>query len=148
MQPSGRQIKLNRFQEKAEYDETSRQQEKPRYAYEYDYEHKPVDKSDPDWKIKWLRQTKKDLVGYLLDLTLRRDINAVMFKTAGFSKRQFGRFMSVMDYLGGLTYHGWVEAKHGLKHMVHGLKALMSDGKWVVNQQVESRGSLYDQYDL
>ena len=69
---------------------------------------------------------------YLLDLTIRRNTNAVMFKTAGFIKRQFGRVLSILDWLGGLSYRGWVATKHGLAHMAHGLKSLFRDGKWVV----------------
>lgn len=67
-----------------------------------------------------------------MDLTFRGDTNAVMFKIAGFTKRQYARVMSSLEWLGIKSWHAYQATKHGVKHMCHGLKTLFKDGKWVV----------------
>ena len=61
---------------------------------------------------------------YILDITLRRNTNAVMFKTAGFVKRQFGRMISFLSWFGDKSWYAWEATKHGVGHMIHGLKTL------------------------
>jgi len=67
-----------------------------------------------------------------------------MFKTAGFTKRQYRRVLSCIDWFGGKTWIAWQAVKHGVAHMMHGLKALFKDGKWVVKHQVNSQKSVYN----
>lgn len=55
-----------------------------------------------------------------------------MFKVAGFTKRQFGRMLTFLDWFGNKSWVVWVAVKHGVAHMCHGLKALAKDGKWAV----------------
>lgn len=44
------------------------------------------------------------------------------------------------DWFGGKMGYVGHEVKHGLLHMVHGMKTLAMDGKWVVKQKVKSQG--------
>lgn len=63
--------------------------EKPKYAFNYNYKYKHIDTSLPVTTIitKWCKQSTINSLEFLLDLTIRRDANAVMFKIAGFVKR-------------------------------------------------------------
>ena len=88
--------------------------------------------------MQWLNNTRKDFGEFLLDLTFRRDTNAVMFKIAGFTKRQFNRLITILDFFCGKSWIAWQATKHGVAHMVHGLKTLGKDGKWVVKHQIKS----------
>jgi hypothetical protein len=60
-----------------------------------------------------------------------------MFKIAGFTKRQYHRVLSLISWFGGKSWIAWVALKHGVAHMIHGLKTLFKDGKWVVKHQVK-----------
>jgi len=97
-----------------------------------------VDTSQPVTEIayQWMNNTGKDFGEFLLDMTFRGDINAVMFKIAGFTKRQTNRLITALLWLEGKLWIGWVATKHGVLHMAHGLKALFKDGKWVVKQNI------------
>ena len=119
--------------------------EKPRYSYRYNYKYSQVDTSLPvtEWAYLWLKNTKKDFGEFLLDLTLRGNVNAVMFKVAGFTKRQFFRVINLMDWLLGKTWNAWQATKHGVSHMIHGLKTLGKDGKWVVQHKYKKNKTSY-----
>lgn len=69
---------------------------------------------------------------FFLDMTFRQDSSAVMFKVAGFTKRQFNRGMVALQWFGAKSWVAWQATKHGVAHMVHGLKTLFKDGKWAV----------------
>jgi hypothetical protein len=56
----------------------------------------------------------------------------VIFRTSHFLKRNFGRLVTILDYLGHKTYVLGVAIKHGAIHTWHGFKALFKDGKWAV----------------
>lgn len=71
-------------------------------------------------------------MAFFLDLTFNRNSDAVMFKVAGFTKRQFGRMLTFLEWFGGKSWVVWVAVKHGVAHMCHGLKCLFKDGKWAV----------------
>lgn len=139
-----RPFKFNRYSEKAKYDGRTKY-EKPRQPYRYDYRYKHVDTSLPvtEWVYQWFRNTQKDALQFLYDLTIQRNNNAVMFKTAGFTKRQFSRLLFGLEWFGSKTWVVWVAVKHGVAHMCHGLKNLAKDGKWVVHQKVQSSKNVY-----
>ena len=59
-----------------------------------------------------------------------------MFKTAGFIKRQASRTFNILAWVFGKSWVIWQATKHGVSHMVHGIKTLFKDGKWVVKHQV------------
>ena len=128
-----KQLHINRFKQKAEYDGRTKY-EKPRYAYHYNYKYRHLDTSQPITTVayEWFKQSRKDSFEFLLDMTFRGDIDAVMFKVAGFTKRQVSRTLSLMNWLGQKSYYTYDAIKHGLIHMGHGLKNLAKDGKWVV----------------
>ena len=81
-------FRFNRHQEKAKYDGRTKYA-KPQYAFKYNYKYKHIDTSLPASEIayNWLKNTQKASFEYLLDMTIRGDLNAVMHKTAGFIKR-------------------------------------------------------------
>lgn len=81
-------MKYNRFRVDAKYDGRTKY-EKPKYAFAYKYRYKHVDTSLPVHTMlsHWIKQAATNSFEFLLDLTIRRDTNAVMFKTAGFTKR-------------------------------------------------------------
>ena len=81
-------MKLNRYTQKAKYDGRTKY-EKPRYAHSYNYKYNQVDSSLPvtEFAYQWFKQTQRDALEYFFDMTFRMDANAVMFKTAGFTKR-------------------------------------------------------------
>ena len=135
-----REIKLNRFREKAKFDGRTKY-EKPKYAFNYDYKYRHVDTTLPvtTWLWHWMKQTQKNAFEFFLDLTFRGDTNAVMFKTAGFTKRQAGRALAFAQWFGAKAWYAWDALKHGLAHMAHGMKALFKDGKWVVKHQVNKQ---------
>jgi hypothetical protein len=59
----------------------------------------------------------------------------VIWKTAGFCKRNWLRFL---DYAGRTEYLLWKVGKgvkHGVQHMAHGLKNIFRDGRWLVKTQ-------------
>ena len=126
-------MKLNRYTQKAKYDGRTKY-EKPRYAHYYSYKYNQVDSSLPvtEFAYQWFKQTQRDALEYFLDMTFRMDSNAVMFKTAGFTKRQFQRVLSSLEWFGVKSWYAWQATKHGVSHMCHGLKTLFRDGKWVV----------------
>ena len=82
-------MRLNRFRLKAKLEKRGAYREKPQYAFNYKYKYKHVDTNLPvtTWASMWLKQTWVNILDYLLDLIVRRNTNAVMFKTAGFTKR-------------------------------------------------------------
>ena len=71
--------------------------------------------------------------------------NAVIFKTSHFLKRNFGRLVTVLDYLGHKSYVIGVAIKHGVIHTIHGFKALFKDGKWAVKTKGKSFQRKYGQ---
>lgn len=139
-------FKYNRYSIEARYDGRTKY-EKPRYSYRYNYKYNHVDTSLPvtEWAYQWYKNTKNDFGEFLLDLTLRGNINAVMFKVAGFTKRQAYRAFNLVDWLLGQTWSIWQAIKHGVKHMIHGLKALANDGKWVVKHSYSSQKTTFTQ---
>lgn len=66
-----------------------------------------------------------------------------MFKVAGFTKRQAYRIFNLVDWLVGKSWTIWHSVKHGVKHMIHGLKALAHDGKWVVSHEYKQQNTTY-----
>jgi hypothetical protein len=68
---------------------------------------------------------------YLLDVIMMRQ-QPVIWKTANFCKRNWLRFL---DYAGRTEYVLWKVGKgikHGVMHMVHGLKHIFKDGRWLL----------------
>ena len=103
-----REIRVNRFTQKAEYDGRTKY-EKPRYAYHYNYKYRHLDTTLPITQVayQWFKDTQRNSLQFLLDLTFRGDIDAVMFKVAGFTKRNVERTLNLMKWLGAKTYNGW-----------------------------------------
>ena len=71
--------------------------------------YKHVDTSSPvtQWAYEWFKNTQKDTLEFLLDMTIRGNVNAVMFKVAGFTKRQVNRMCTMLNWFGGKSWVAW-----------------------------------------
>ena len=74
---------------------------------------------------------RKDFVNYLIDILFMRT-DALIFKTAGFCKRNWLRTLNVLSNVEYYLRHAGHALWHGVLHMIHGLKSLVRDGRWLV----------------
>lgn len=134
---------FNKYRKSAQLKQPLRY-EKPRTPYFYEYNYRAVDESQPlQWQLlERARYVAEDTLAFACDVAALRE-NAVMYKTAHFMKRNFGRLITFLQYVEAKSWVGWVALKHGLKHMAHGLKTLFKDGTWAVKTQAKTYESKY-----
>lgn len=88
----------------------------------------------PQQVVQKCRFVSQDTYKYLSDI-LVLDKYAVMWKTSEFTKRNFLR---LLDLCGNFEYFLRRTGKaiaHGAAHVLHGLKGIFKDGRWLVTTE-------------
>ena len=104
------------------------------YTFKYEYRLGQI-KNDNFTLIQKASIVREDFTEYVKDLVYMRE-NAFIFKTAAFTKRNWGRLVYGFSFINEKFWHG-------LYHMTAGLKQLYREGAWAVSTSKATYRSKY-----